>query len=133
MPKLADLLRKTRLTAALTLLLPLAGALRADDWPQWRGPNRDGVCGETGLLQSFPAEGLKVRWRAPVGWGFSSPVIAHGRVYVTDSQLKRPAALERVHCFDEATGKLLWDYSHEASYPEWAFTKGQEGGPTATP
>ena len=58
---------KTLLAAAFALSL-LPGALRADDWPQWRGPNRDGVCAETGLLQLFPAEGLKVRWRVPVGW-----------------------------------------------------------------
>src|SRR5262249_4726383 len=38
-----------------------AGPPRADDWPQWRGPNRDGVCRETGLLESFPDGGLKVR------------------------------------------------------------------------
>jgi hypothetical protein len=62
---------KTLLAAALALPLLLSAALRADDWPQWRGPNRDGVCGETGLLQSFPTGGLKVRWRAPVAWGFS--------------------------------------------------------------
>ena len=64
---------KTLLSAALALPLLLPAAIRAEDWPQWRGPNRDGVCGETGLLESFPAEGLTVRWRVPVGWGFSSP------------------------------------------------------------
>src|SRR2546421_3292323 len=101
MPKLSDLLRKTGLTAALTLPLLLAGAIRADDWPQWRGPNRDGVCGETGLLESFSAKGLKVRWRVPVGWGFSSPVVAQGRVYLVDSAVVKPQAKERVHCLDE--------------------------------
>jgi outer membrane protein assembly factor BamB len=68
----------------LGLLCPIG--LRADDWPQWRGPNRDGVYSETGLLESFPAEGLKVRWRVRVGWGFSSPVVAQGRVFVTDAR-----------------------------------------------
>ncbi len=92
---------KTLLAAVLILpLLPYA-ALRADDWPQWRGPNRDGVYGETGLLQPFPAEGLKVCWRATVGWGWSSPVVAQGRVYLADSVVVKPKAKERVHCFDE--------------------------------
>ena len=64
---------KTLLAAALTLPLLRCASLLGEDWPQWRGPHRDGVCGETGILESFPAEGLKVRWRVPVGWGFSSP------------------------------------------------------------
>src|SRR5437588_6639167 len=99
---------KTLLAASLTLPLLLSAALRAEDWPQWRGPNRDGVCRETGLLKSFPAEGLKVRWRVPVGWGFSSPVVAQGRVCLADSEVVKPNARERLHCFDETTGKTLW-------------------------
>ena len=122
----------TRLTAVVTPLL-LVGAVRADDWPQWRGPRRDGVWRETGILEVFPREGLKVRWRVPVGPGWSSPVVAGGRVYLTDSQLMRPKAKERVLCFAEATGKLLWSYAYEVDYPVWAFTAGQETGPSATP
>ena len=59
--------------------------------------------------------------------------MAKGRVYVTDSQLDKPKALERILCFDEATGHPLWTYSHEVSFPEWAFTPSQEKGPNATP
>ena len=103
----------TLLAAALTLSLLLPGPLRADDWPQWRGPNRDGVCAQTGLLQSFPAEGLRLVWRVPVGWGFSSPVVAQGRVYLADSEAVKPKAKERLHSFDEATGKFLWQHSSE--------------------
>jgi putative pyrroloquinoline-quinone binding quinoprotein len=113
------------------LLCPIG--LRADDWPQWRGPNRDGVYSETGLLESFPAEGLKVRWRVPVGWGFSSPVVAQGRVFVTDAGLENPNVREQILCFDEATGESLWTYSHQAVYPDWEFVPGQEQGPNATP
>ena len=74
-----------------------------------------------------------MRWRARVGYGFSSPVVAQGLVCVTDSQLDKPKALERILCFEEATGNPLWAYSHEVTYPEWAFTTGQEKGPNATP
>jgi outer membrane protein assembly factor BamB len=118
---------------ALTLPLLLSAALRADDWPQWRGPNRDGVCRETGLLESFPAGGLKVRWRAPAGWGFSSPVVARGRAYLADSEVVKPRAKERVRCFDETTGKVLWAHVYEVAYPDWAFDPKQEIGPVATP
>ena len=69
------------------------------------------MCGETGLLQSFPADGLKVRWRVPVGWRFSSPVVALGRVYLADSEVVKPNAKERLHCFDETTGTTLWTYA----------------------
>jgi outer membrane protein assembly factor BamB len=112
---------------------PAAGPLRAEEWPQWRGPNRDGVCRETGLLQSFPAGGLKVRWRAPAGWGFSSPVVAQGRVYLADSVVVKPRARERVRCFDETTGLVLWAYDYEVAYENWAFDAAQEIGPVATP
>src|SRR6516225_10306488 len=114
-------------------LLLLPAALRADDWPQWRGPNRDGVYRETGLMETFPANGLKVRWRAAVGWGFSSPVVAQGRVYLADSEVVQPQAKERIHCFDETAGKVLWTYSYDVAYEDWAFDPKQEIGPVATP
>jgi outer membrane protein assembly factor BamB len=113
--------------------LLLAAALRADDWPQWRGLNRDGVCPEAGLLESFPAEGLKVRWRVPAGWGFSSPVVAQGRVYLADSVVVKPKAKERLRCLDETTGKELWTHVYEVGYEAWAFDPEQEIGPVATP
>lgn len=124
---------KTLPAIALTLTLLPAAGLRADDWPQWRGPNRDGVWGETGLPESFPPGGLRVRWRVPVGWGFSSPVVARSRVYLADSAVAKPAARERVHCLDEATGQVLWTHAYEVAYEDWAFDPKQEIGPVATP
>jgi outer membrane protein assembly factor BamB len=116
------------LAAAVGVPLLLAAAGRAEDWPQWRGPGRDGLWRE-----AFPSGGLQVRWRAPVGPGWSSPVVARGRVYLTDSRLSRPHAQERVLCFDAATGKPRWTFAYAVDYPDWAFTPGQEGGPCATP
>src|SRR5262249_27540505 len=101
-----------RFTTALALTLLFGLPLPADDWPQWRGPNRDGAWSEQGIVESFPAAGLKARWRVPVGFGYSSPVIARGRVYLTDSQVVRPKAKERVLCWDEATGKPLWTHAY---------------------
>jgi outer membrane protein assembly factor BamB len=126
--KSATCLAATLLAACLS-----AGSLRAEDWPQWRGPNRDGECHETGLLETFPAEGLKVRWRVPAGWGFSSPVVAQGRVFLADSVVVKPQAKERVRCFDETTGKELWTHVYEVAYESWAFDPTQEIGPVATP
>ena len=118
--------------ALLTVPFVLSAA-RGEDWPQWRGPSRDGACNETGLLESFPAEGLKVRWRVPVGWGFASPVVAQGRVYLADSEVVKPKAKERLHCFDETTGAELWTHTYDVAYEDWAFDPAQEIGPVATP
>ncbi|MDZ4289974.1 MAG: PQQ-binding-like beta-propeller repeat protein [Prosthecobacter sp.] len=118
----------------LTLIF-LIGAMgaRADDWPQFRGANRDAIWKETGILTTFPAAGLKVAWRAPVGYGLSSPVIAQGRVFLSDAELQKPKGRERLHCFDEKTGKALWTHAHEVTYPTWAFDPSQKAGPNSTP
>ena len=105
----------------------------AADWPQFRGPNRDGHWDETGILESFPREGLKIRWRHPVGGGFSSPVVAQGSVFVFDVELTKPSARERLHCFEEKTGKVLWVYGYKENYSEWTFVPERGAGPTATP
>src|SRR5438093_12121974 len=123
--------RKFVHAAALAFLLPVT--IRAADWPQWRGPNRDNAWNETGILKSFPAKGLKIRWRVPVGPGWSSPVVVRGQVYLTDMRLDKPKAWERIQCFKESTGKLLWSYASELVYPEWAFIPEHGGGPAATP
>lgn len=111
----------------------LPTALHAEDWPQWRGPNRDATWHETRLLQSFPPGGPKVLWRATVGVGFSSPCVAQGRVYVTDSQVTRTTSRENVHCLDAATGRPIWTHTYDVVYPEWGANPDHPFGPTATP
>src|SRR5262245_38819427 len=118
---------------AVIPLFGFAAILRAEDWPQWRGPHRDGVWHETNILQSFPAEGLKVLWRVPVGTGFSSPVVAQGRVYVTDSHVTRTNAHENVRCLSAATGQSIWLHKYEVTYPEYGADPAHAFGPVATP
>src|ERR671919_16103 len=62
--------------------LPLLGAAtaRADEWPQWRGPGRDGVWKEQGLIEKFEGPQIPLRWRARVSNGYSGPTVAGGRV-----------------------------------------------------
>ena len=62
-------------------------AARGDDWPQFRGPRRDGAWAETGVLDSFPTGGPPARWRQEVGPGWASPVVSDGRVFVADASL----------------------------------------------
>src|SRR5262245_45522643 len=52
----------------------------ASDWPGWRGPSRDGVSSETGLLTTWPENGPRKLWETPTGEGFSSLAIAGGRI-----------------------------------------------------
>ncbi|MBI1916197.1 MAG: PQQ-binding-like beta-propeller repeat protein [Planctomycetes bacterium] len=115
------------LVATLTVAL-LATTVRADDWPQWRGPNRYGVWRETGILKAIPPSGLKYRWRARIGNGYSGPVVAQGRVFVTDHRL-RPE-VERVLCFEEATGKPLWVHSYPCDYEDMEYGNGPRASPT---
>ena len=109
--------KQTQLIAVLISLLFVASTW-AEDWPQWRGPTRDGVWTEQGVLKTFAPSGLKIRWRTAVGLGLSSPIVAQGRVFLTDVQLTRPMTKERVLCFEAESGKPLWTYSYDAEYPE---------------
>lgn len=125
----------------MTLGMPLA--IHADDWPQWRGPLRDGVWREDAVVEKFPPQGLPVRWRTAVGTGFSGPAVAGTRVFLMDRVLDngsssdvqtrwnfrdRTAGRERVLCLEEATGRILWTYSYPCAY---AISYGS--GPRATP
>ena len=107
--------------------------MSASEWPQFRGPNRDAVWNEHGLAKSFATNGLKICWRKPIGAGWSSPVVASGRVFVTDSELRKPLAKERVHCFDERTGAVRWIFAYSVNYPEFSFNPEHGSGPTPTP
>jgi outer membrane protein assembly factor BamB len=78
---------------------------KSGDWPQWRGPNRDGVSNETGLLKEWPKEGPKVVWQVDsVGIGYSSLVVKDGRIF-TQGDLE---GVEHVIALDSADGKTLW-------------------------
>ena len=114
---------------ALVAFLSAAPAF-ADDWPQWLGPQRDGVWRETNIVERFPKDGPKVLWRTPIGEGYSGPAVSHGKVYVTDRILAKGAATpkdsfdtksrvagkERVLCLDEKTGAILWTHEYDCPY-----------------
>ena len=118
-----------RLMAGLCLL---AAPQWAEDWPQFRGKDRAGVWTETGILEAFPPDGLKIKWRSPLRSGFSGPAVAGGKVFVLDfAPTTRPKGVERALAFDEKTGKLLWSREWEVNYAGLATT--YAAGPRATP
>lgn len=97
----------------------------AGDWPQWRGPDRTGISQEKGWQANWPAEGPKVLWKAQVGLGFATFVVADGRVFTTGNA----GNVDTVFCFDAASGKEIWKHS----YPADVGAKFFEGGTTGTP
>ena len=113
-----------RISAILVLL---AGAAAADDWPQWGGPNRDCVWREDGIVDRLPTDGLLPRvWSTPIAEGYSGPAVADGRVFITDRQLDKRN--ERILCLDAESGNILWKHEHPARY-----TISYPAGPRATP
>jgi len=126
---------------AVAGLLICASTLHADDWPQWLGPQRDGIWRETGIVEKFSEGGPKVRWRTPIGAGYAGPAVANGRVYVCDRIAGDPAqqkqdkaqrgmipGSERVLCLNETDGKIIWKYEYECAY-DMAYP----AGPRPTP
>lgn len=88
------------------LALALALTLQAADWPQWRGPNRDGISKDTGLLDVWSKDGPKVRWKlTDIGTGYSAPAVVGGKVYLQSTKGETEIAL----CLDEKTGKEEWN------------------------
>ena len=116
-------LTKLRFLIGSAAILLLAHAARADDWPQWRGPQRDGVWRETGIVEKFTSEQLPIQWRASISSGYSGPTVADGRVFITD-RLTEPKQGERIHAFDEKTGQELWTYSYDCTYHDVGYVAG---------
>ncbi len=114
------------LALALIAALPAGVSNRGfDDWPQWRGPNRDGRSAETGLLKDWPAGGPPLAWRATgAGEGYSSFATSQGRLFTLGAR----GGTEYVIAFDAASGKRLWETAHGTR-----FSNDRGDGPRATP
>ncbi len=99
--------------------------LLASDWPQWRGPNRDGISAETGWSSAWPKEGLKQVWKAEVGAGYGSVAVSRGRLYV----MGNTADQDTVYCLDANSGAAIWTHTYAcpAKDPNWFH------GPRCTP
>lgn len=111
----------------------------SDDWPQWLGPTRAPIWRATGIMPEFPEGGPPLRWKQPLGSGYSGPAVAGGRVFVMEqiaSENAGPNApqpnannnadnmpdesisgREQVICFRELDGEVLWKHSYACRYP----------------
>lgn len=97
----------------------------AGDWPNWRGPEHDGISRETGWSATWPEPGPTQLWKTNVGTGFSSFAVADGRLYTMGHR----DADDTVYCLDANTGNEIWKHS----YPCALVDNLHEGGPAATP
>ncbi len=101
--------RRWALAPSALIALALAACLTpalADDYPQWRGPQRDGISKEAGLLKEWPAGGPKLVWQIKeAGFGYGSPAVAGSRIYLISNQ---GADNETVQALDAKDGKQLW-------------------------
>jgi len=112
--------------------------LKAEDWPQWRGVERNAIWRDTGLIERFADDGLIVKWRVPIRAGFAGPAVADGRVYVLDYQ-ETPGSRtmdghERLVVLDEESGEELWTQEWPAAYRNIhvKFATGPRATPTVS-
>jgi outer membrane protein assembly factor BamB len=116
-------MRRFTYTLLACLLPPMA---RADDWPQWLGPQRNGTSAEKGLLDAFPKAGPTIVWQRDVGEGFSGPIISGDRLIL----FHRVDNDATVDCLNAVSGKAIWKFTYPTNYQD-ALSKGN--GPRSTP
>ena len=113
----------------LFLLSVISSISVAEDWPQWRGENRDGVWDASGVIDKFPGKKMAPTWSVEIGAGYSGPTVANGRVFITD-RLSEPKQVERVHCYDAKTGKEIWSTTYDCPYIGIGYTAGPRASVT---
>jgi outer membrane protein assembly factor BamB len=123
-------MKRARINVSITVVatlfcLAIEATAQTGEWPQWRGPNRDGISKETGLLKQWPAQGPPLIWKATgAGRGYSSMSISNGRLYTLGLRGDR----EYVISFDISAGKEVWSTAHGS-----AFRNDRGDGPRGTP
>ena len=111
----------------LVIMLPLSsGPACGKNWPQWRGPQSDGISTETGLLVDWSERSPRVVWQRPLGTGFSSFALANGRLFT----LAAIDDVESVFCLDADTGETLWQVPLGKRYKDGQGADGPRSTPT---
>lgn len=117
---------KRGLLAALVLIPAVA---LCANWPQFLGPNRDGVYPGDDVVEAFPADGPAIIWEKNVGAGFSNPVVANGRLIL----FHRLGGKEVVEALEAETGNPVWRFESETSYrDDFGFDEGPRAAPTVS-
>jgi outer membrane protein assembly factor BamB len=101
-------LTSARISITFGIGVLFATAVFSEDWPEWRGANRDGISHEKGLPEKWSLDGSGLAWKAPYG-GRSSPVVVGDHLYLLNTYTKDAIVQERLLCLNADTGKLLWE------------------------
>ena len=120
--KMISLMKKTLIP---TLLVSAVSLAQAADWPNWRGPDYNGISSETGWYEKWGSRGPKRLWTASVGTGFAAVSVANGRVFTMGNKSNR----DTVYALEESTGEILWRHSYSEALSPLMY----DGGPSATP
>ena len=124
-----DQTRRRVAFAVVAIIMTLgASGVWAQDWPQWRGPERDGVAAGFDVPSGWPAE-LDRQWSVEVGLGYATPVLIGDRIY----QFSRQAADEVMTAIDAATGETIWRTAYPAPFQMNPATMPHGPGPKSTP
>ena len=115
--------------------------IKAEDWPGWFGPERNGIWREEGIVDQFPENGPKVIWKTPIARGYAGPAVANGKVFVMDRQIDKGAKSpenpfskitipgnERLLCINAKNGKIIWKKVYDCPY-----SISYSSGPRSTP
>ena len=102
-----------RLLLVLLVTFPVITGieLKAQDWPQFTGPNRNNTSPQKGLLRSWPENGPEVLWSVNIGIGYGGPVVKNGKIYLLD---REDGVCDIMRCFNLKTGEELWKFSYDA-------------------
>ncbi|MHC4326517.1 MAG: outer membrane protein assembly factor BamB family protein [Planctomycetota bacterium] len=134
----------TAISIMVLLIALMPVRTEADDWPNWRGPQHNGISEETDWIGDWPAFEPVILWKQQVGTGFSSIAVADGRVYTMGNSTRmvenpdaggrsgvghKLAEVDEVFCLDPNTGAILWIHAYESDLTPNLY----EGGPSATP
>src|SRR5438270_1149281 len=104
------MLRKSFLLVLLSVSVALPQQIGSvGDWPDWRGPNRDGTSAEKGLPEKWSLAGENLAWKATYG-GRSAPIVLGDHLYLENTAGRGETEQERLLCLNADTGKLLWEY-----------------------
>lgn len=124
-------MKKTSLLIAIAcLILPDVGVTGEADWPQWRGPNRDGHATPQSLLQQWPDGGPQLKWQAEnLGRGYSSVSVVGNRLYTMGSLQQKCVLI----CLDASSGDLIWQQNVSRAGTRKDYNVGWGAGPRGTP
>jgi len=136
---MSNLEMKSRVSTAMALLIMLFWASFAQgqasdkNWPQFLGPNRNGISAETGILKDWSGEKLKLNWTLPVGEGYAIGSVANGKYFhfdVTESEEAEEGNVARLRCVDLQSAEVDWTFTAPSSYKD---IYGYDSGPRTSP